>query len=381
MTKYLLHKIRLVIIAACILPFFFTTAWGETPAFEKLNVSDSPESISLPKIQGPLDFCDEPIPLDDPEVYERLEYEMLLFVWNNSQVIFWIKRSGRYMSYIEEILKKNNLPDDLKYIVIIESSLLPHAGSSKGAVGFWQFIKETGTRYGITINSNIDDRRNIFISTQAAADYLKELYKKFDSWALAAAAYNMGEAGLQSEMLVQRVTDYYKLYLPVETQRYVFRIVAAKIILSDPQKYGFKLTNADLYPPLQFDRVALTCSQDTPIHVIAQAANTYFKVIKDLNHQIRGYYLCKGNHAILVPKGAGKEFQPRFDQFLKQWLSEREKNIYEVQRGDTLSSIAARFNVTITSLRIWNRLNDKNNLSPGDHLIIYPSNSTTKQKE
>jgi hypothetical protein len=365
MKKNPLNKTHFLIVVACIF-FLFSAARGKA------------SDLSPLKIQGPLAFCGETVPLDDPEIYERLEYELLLSACNESQVIFWIKRSGRYMIYIEEILKKNNLPDDLKYMVIIESSLLPHAGSSKGAVGFWQLIKETGFRYGMTINSAIDDRRNIFISTQAAADYLRDLYKMFNSWTLAAAAYNMGETGLQSEMILQRITDYYKLYLPLETQRYVFRIIAAKLILSDPQKYGFKLTKDDLYPPLQFDRVELTCSQDTPIGVIAQAANTYFKVIKDMNPQIRGYYLCKGTHTILVPKGSGKDFPARFDRFLNQWLSESEQNIYEVQQGDTLSSIAARFHITAASLRVWNRLGG-NNLRPGDRLIIYPVKPLTEQ--
>ncbi|NJL58559.1 MAG: transglycosylase SLT domain-containing protein [Desulfobacteraceae bacterium] len=275
--------------------------------------------LSNTRITGPLDFCGEKVPIDDPEIRENLEKEMLLFLGDPAQVILWLKRASRYMPYIERMLKQNNMPDDLKYVAVIESSLLPHAGSVKHAIGFWQFIQETGQRYGMNISSEIDERRSIFTSTIAAIRYFKKLYDDFGSWTLAAAGYNMGEAGLKNNIAFQETNDYYRLYLPLETQRYIFRIVAAKLILSDPKKYGFHLERDDLYAPADFDRVQIECPEDMPVTVIAKAANTYFKTIKDLNPEIRGKAMPGGSHSILIPKGSGDGFASRYANLLSQF--------------------------------------------------------------
>jgi hypothetical protein len=271
------------------------------------------------------------------------------------------------------MLKENGMPDDLKYVAIVESALRPHAGSRKGAIGFWQFLKATGERYGLKINAEIDERRNIFASTRAAISYLKELYEILDSWTLAAAGYNMGELGLQAEIVSQKTNDYYQLYLPLETQRYVFRIISAKLILLDPERFGYRIQETDLYPPLQFDRTHIECFQDTPIHVIAQAAGTHFKVIKDLNPEIRGHFLAAGMHSLLIPKGAENGFHVRFKQLVQKWLAENQERVYVVKEGDNLTTIAERFNVPLPALLIWNRLDGKKAIYPGDRLVIYPN--------
>ncbi|MEJ2285177.1 MAG: lytic transglycosylase domain-containing protein, partial [Desulfobacterales bacterium] len=268
------------------------------------DTNQFPGLISRVRISGPLDFCGEPVELENQDVRERFEKELLLILWDRPQVALWIKRSNRYLPLIEKMLKAHDMPEDLKYVAIIESALRPHAGSRRGAIGFWQFMEATGLKYGLEINEDKDQRRNIFYSTEAAIAYFKELYDLLGSWTLAAAAYNMGEQGLQSEILAQKTENYYRLYLPLETQRYVLRIISAKLILSDPETFGFQHTPQDLYPPLQFDRLKLDCFQETPLFIIAQAANTDFKTIKDLNPEIRGHYLPAGSHRILVPKGA-----------------------------------------------------------------------------
>jgi len=279
--------------------------------------------IKALKITDPLSFCNEPVPLNDTDVKERMERELLLALDSNADVILWLKRSNRYFPYLEKYLKDNSLPDDLKYIVIAESSLKPLATSSKGAVGFWQFIEKTGVRYGLKINNDIDERRNFFISTEAATAYLKNLHAAFGSWTLAAAAYNMGEEGLKTEISMQKVTNYYQLYLNQETQRYVFRILAAKIILSNPEKYGFYLTEDDLYKSVPSDRMEIITDRPVPLYIIAQAANTYFKVIKDLNPHLKNYYLPAGKHNLLIPKGAASGFSERYEKLLKQWLDDK----------------------------------------------------------
>ncbi|MCJ7773980.1 MAG: transglycosylase SLT domain-containing protein, partial [Desulfobacterales bacterium] len=300
-----------------------------------------------------------------------LEKELLLTIWDRPQVILWIKRSNRYMPYIEKMLKQNNMPVDLKYVPIIESALRPHAESTKGAMGHWQFIKSTGKRYGLTIDSHVDDRRNIFKSTEAAIRYFKALHEIVGSWTLAAAAYNMGENRLEKEIEIQETRNYYYLYIPLETQRYVFRILSAKMILSDPKKYGFDLKEDDLYPPLQFDRVDIECEHQVPIQIIARAANTYFKEIKDLNPEIRGHELPRGTHSLLIPKGASKGFKSRYDKLLESHRKSADKNIYLVKKGDTLSSIADKHNVPFSSLLKWNNLNTNSRIYPGEKLIIH----------
>jgi len=343
--------------------------------------SEFPSLIDHVRISGPLDFCGEIVELEVQDVRERLEKELLLTLWDRPQVVLWIKRSPRYLAIIEKLLQDNNLPQDLKYIAIIESALRPHAGSRKGAIGFWQFLESTGRKYGLKIDAEKDERRNIFRSTEAAISYFKELYELLGSWTLAAAAYNMGELGLQSEILAQSTNNYYHLYLPLETQRYVLRAISAKIILSAPETYGFQFTKADLYPPLQFDRIRLECFQETPISIVAQAADTYFKMIKDLNPEIRGHYLAAGSHWLLIPPGAASGFQERFKKLVDQWTAENQERIYVVREGDNLSTIAERFNVPLPALIIWNRLDNKKHIYPGDRLVIYSVASDSLEGE
>ena len=346
---------------------FVQAAGPESPAEE----DGYPSLIKSIQFQEPIDFCGESVPLENQEVRERLEKEMLLTLADRPQVILWLKRSHRFMPLIEKELAANGLPDDLKYVAIAESALRPHAGSTAGAIGFWQFMQTTGRKYGLSVNAAIDERRSIYKSTRAAIAYLKFLYEEFQSWTLAAAAYNMGEEGLKSEMLLQEMNDYYRLYLPLETQRYIPRIISAKLILLNPEKYGFKLIEDDYYPPYEFDEVIVRCDQRTPIRLVAQAAGTYFKQIKDLNPDIRGHYLPAGSHAILLPKGSGDGFKERFDKAVAGWQKNPDKHVYTVKAGDNLSSIAKRFQVPLRALLVWNDLKGRHHIHPGDRLIIY----------
>ena len=346
-------------------------AAGQEP--EMQSPSAWPSLVAGVKITEPIDFCGEPVDLTSQEVHERLEKELLLTIWDRPQVVLWIKRSTRYLPIIEKMLNENEMPDDLKYVAIAESALRPHVGSSKGAIGFWQFLESTGKNYGLRINADIDERRNIFASSLAAINYFKDLYKMLGSWTLSAAAFNMGELGLQAEIVSQKTNDYYQLYLPLETQRYIFRIISAKIILSDPQRFGFQFTDQDLYPPLSFDRIHVECFQDTPIQIVAQAANTHFKAIKDLNPEIRGHFLAAGMHSLLIPIGAADGFYARFKELVQQWVAENHERVYVVKEGDNLTTIAERFNVPLPALLIWNRRDGKKPIHPGDQIVIYPN--------
>jgi len=340
-----------------------------------------PSLIDSVRVTGPLDFCGEPVPLERQGVRERLEKELLLTLWDRPQVILWLKRWPRYMPHIEKMLAEAKLPADLKYLVIIESALRPHAGSPKGAIGFWQFTRDTGRTYGLTIDARKDERRNLFHSTRAAIQYLKVLYEDLGAWALAAAAYNMGEEGLKAEILTQETGDYYNLYLWLETQRYLFRAIAAKMIITNPAKYGFRITAADLYPLLEFDTVDIDCSQDVGIQVVARAANSDYKAIKELNPEIRGHYLAPGKHQVFIPKGRTDVFNRQFPELLEQWLVRNSSMIYIVKKGDNLTAISERYNVPLPALFIWNRLKINQHIHPGDRLVIYPNSPEMPPKK
>lgn len=354
----------LITIIVCI--FCVSTGYAQS----ETSQSTGQAIIEAIRITEPLSFCGEPVPLADPDVRERLERELLVSLNNGGEIILWLKRVNRYFPDIEKALKAQSMPDDLKYITIAESSLRPLAFSNKGAVGYWQFIEGTGTRYGLDVSSDIDERRNVYKATQAAIKYLRDLYALFGSWTLAAAAYNMGEDGLKTEILVQKVNNYYKLYLNQETQRYVFRILAAKIIMSNPTKFGYVLSKDDLYSPRQFDTVEIQASQPVSLHVIAQAADTYFKIIKDLNPQIKLYHLPAGTYRISIPKGSATAFYERYDKLMAEWLALKNNSVYTVKKGDTLTGIAARFNVPFKALTIWNSINSRK-IVPGDKLYVF----------
>jgi hypothetical protein len=337
--------------------------------------------IAAARIRGPLDFCGEPVPLEEHDVRERMEREILSVLSDPQQVILWIKRSHQYLTPIEETLRKNRLPDDLKYVAIAESALRPHAGSSKGAMGFWQFIGTTGRKYGLQVDSDKDERRNLFTATEAAIVYLRELRDMFGSWTLAVAAFNMGENGLRKEIAQQNIRDYYRLYLPLETQRYVFRILTAKLILQDPEKYGFRLDPEDIYPPVATERISLQTEKETPLLAVAEAAGTYLKVIKDLNPEIRGYRLAPGQHSLSIPKGSGKGFHERLEQVLSRMEAQRQDVVYVVKEGDSLSEIAEQHRVSVSDLRSWNRLDPKKMIQPGMRLIIQTKIATSENDE
>jgi membrane-bound lytic murein transglycosylase D len=343
-----------------------------SPDLHASEPSNFPSLASAIRIEGPLSFCGEEAPLRAPEIRERLERELLISLWQRHQALLWIKRSSRYFPVIERILKEEGLPEDLKYVPVAESALRPHAGSHRGATGYWQFMAHTARKYGLTVNPRIDQRRNIFASTRAAARYFRELREMFGSWTLAAAAYNMGEGGLTAEILEQETEDFYKLYLPLETQAYIFRILSIKKIFSAPGEFGFTLNKDDYYRPVEFKRVQVSCDQETPVRIVARAARTHFKVIKDLNPEIRGYRLAKGSYVLNVPPEGAKGFDERFKQETADFVEDKARRIYKVKSGDNLSAIARRFDVPLAALVIWNGIDPTLPIHPGDRLIVFP---------
>ena len=335
-------------------------------------ISEIDRLLSACRISRPIDFCGEPVPVHLPDVRERLEKELLLMLADSAQVILWLKRFNRYRPVIETHLKEAGLPDDLKYIPVVESALLPLAGSPKGAMGHWQFITDTGQRYGLTISPDIDERRNLTASTRSALRYLQFLYQEFESWTLAAAAYNMGEDGLKTEIFFQNSRDFYDLHLFQETQRYVLRIVAVKLILGNPQNYGYRLLPSDYYLPEQTVQVTIDLKRPTPVLILAQAAQTSFKTIRDLNSEIRGYVLPDGVRQITIPAASADGFNSRLQTLMTKLVSEQNSSVYIVQKGDNLTRISEQLGIPVRALMTLNRMNGKSVLRPGDKLFISP---------
>jgi len=328
--------------------------------------------IEALRIDPSISLCNEPVPLADPQNRERFEKEMLVSLGNRYQVILWLKRTTRFFPTIERVLSENGLPEDLKYLAIAESALRVHAGSPKGAMGVWQLMPQTARKYGLTVNSQVDERRSFYLSTPAAASYLKELHGRFGSWSLALAAYNMGEEGLAAEILEQGVTDYYRLYLSLETQRFVFRILAIKCIVEDPQRYGFFLDPDEFYPPRTSATVQFDALTELPLRLVAEASGTVFKTIKDLNPHIRGYYLAAGSHRLNIPPAGEADFEKRLRALTTTDARARERRLYQVQQGDSLSGIAKKFDVPLAALLIWNRMPIDAVIHPGQRLVVLP---------
>lgn len=341
----------------------------DTPETEmgKEPVPSLIQSIRFPRH---LEFCDIRVPLEDPLVKEALEKEMLLILWDRPQVILWIKRAARLFPDIERILAEEQMPDDLKYVPVIESALRPHARSSANAVGYWQFLETTGHRYGLRIDNEVDERRNVFKSTRAACRYLKKLVIEFGTIPLALAAYNMGEHGLAVEIDAQQTQDYFDLYLPLETQRYLHRIIAAKLILEEPGKYGFHLTPEDLYPVHDLAVLDITLEQEVPILILAKAAGISFKAFKVLNPDIRGYYLSPGPVSIQVPADMARGFQNRFSVLYQEWQTRSPVRIHVVRPGDSLIAVARAYQMSLVELLRLNGISYKEVIHPGDRLKV-----------
>jgi hypothetical protein len=256
--------------------------------------------VELPKA---MDFCGEPVPLDRFYVRESLERELLVNTYRHASTLLLMKRTSRWLPVIEPIMKKNNLPSDFKYLAMIESDLTNAVSPSK-AVGFWQFLEGTGKQYNLEIYKEVDMRYNQEKETQAACDFLKDLYRRFKSWTLAAAAYNCGGGRISKTIEEQQVTSYYDMLLPNETERYIYRILAFKLIMENPEKYGFHISDEGWYQPLEYKTITVTES----IENLAQFAidqGTNLKMLKYYNPWLRSDKLTisEGNsYVIKLPK-------------------------------------------------------------------------------
>ncbi len=264
---------------------------GETTTLEDTEDSPLKESffnnykvyaIDLPE---KLDFAGERVPIEDPDVYERLDREFLVNTYWQSNGLLYIKRANKYFPIIEPILKRNNIPDDFKYLALIESGLT-NAVSPAGASGFWQFMKSAAKEYGLEVGDQVDERYHLEKATQAACDYLNAAKRSTGSWTMAAAAYNAGVTGMNRQANLQETNNYYDLWLNNETSRYVFRILAVKEIMKNPKKYGFIFDKRHLYNELPTYSVMID-SSITNLISFAKQYNITYKDLKIYNPWLR----------------------------------------------------------------------------------------------
>lgn len=302
MTKFLRVAILVVLIFTVISTLTFFT-------YDRMSDDDFQGAFNdrygIYALQIPLDiqFAGEDIPLSDPEIFERFDRELLVNTYWQSQTMLFFKRANRYFDIIEPILKKHGVPDDFKYLAVVESGLM-NVVSPAGATGFWQIMESTGKGYGLEINKEVDERYHLEKSTVAACNYLKQAKHELGSWTLAAASYNMGIAGIKKQLKRQEAGSYYGLTLNSETERYVFRILAAKEIMTNPLKYGFHFRQKDLYEVIPTTTVEI----DTAVKSFGQFAEKMginYRILKYHNPWLRYDYLPNSSgktYAIKIPK-------------------------------------------------------------------------------
>ncbi|MDX1317300.1 MAG: lytic transglycosylase domain-containing protein [Xanthomarina gelatinilytica] len=297
-------KNTLAFIGLTSLMMIFVYALQDAPTdenFEKKLINDY--NVYALQIPEHLNFAGEDIPLDDPDILERMDRELLVNTYWQSNGLLMFKRAHKYFPIIEPILKKHGVPDDFKYLAVIESGLM-NVVSPAGARGVWQIMPTTGKEYGLEINDNVDERYHLEKSTEVACEYLKKSKEQLGSWTLAAAAYNAGNYGVSKRLQEQDVTDYYDLLLGEETGRYLFRIVALKEILSHPDRYGFNFREKDLYTQVPTYKVEV----DTAITDFASFAKGFginYKILKIHNPWLREPHLnnkSRKQYFIEIPK-------------------------------------------------------------------------------
>ncbi len=270
---------------------FLINAIQEAPtdAIVKRKMVNDYNVYALP-IPDKMDFAGESVPLKNPDIRERIDRELLVNTYWQSNGLLLIKRAHKYFPIIEPLLKKYKLPDDFKYLIVAESGLQNNT-SPAGAAGFWHFMKGTGKEFGLEINSYVDERYNLELATKVAAEYLIDSKERFGSWTLAAAAYNAGNAGISKQQERQQSKEsYYDLLLNEETSRYLFRILAFKEILSNPEKYGFNFREKDLYEAIPTFKVKVDTAV-TDFATFAKKFDINYKILKIHNPWLRENYL------------------------------------------------------------------------------------------
>ncbi|MGB9712261.1 MAG: transglycosylase SLT domain-containing protein [Dissulfurimicrobium sp.] len=349
-------------------------------------------------IPAKVEFCGETVPLNKEDVLERLDTELVVILGQQIDAVLWFKRSPRYFPMIERMTRRMGLPEDLKYVALIESNLRADAVSPAGATGPWQFMEATGESCNLKKTDCIDERRHWELATQAALTHLSELKASLGSWSLALAAYNAGPNRILKAMEEQGERDFYGLKLPRETERYVFRAIAAKLIMENPSAYGIDTKGIRLYEPECTDTASVTIQKGPiPVSVLAHGAGVSYRWFLKLNPWIIGNVIPRGTYNFTVPNGAVEGLKEAVSRWLPPVVdsspkAKAKKRIerariennrarhghsihavatHKVKKGDTLSSIAREYKITVNELCRWNGISNKKPLRPGQRLSIH----------
>lgn len=363
---------------------------SENIAPDNNNFSQTYKVFSVP-LPDTMSFSGEKVPMNHFGIRENLEQEMLVNTYWQSQTLLMMKRAHRYFPLIEQILKRNGVPEDFKYLALAESGF-SYKVSAVGASGFWQFMKSTGEAYGLEISKDVDERYNIEKSTEAACRYFKEGYAQFHSWTLVAASYNMGLGGIAHELDKQRQNNYYDLELNTETARYVYRILALKALIGSPKQYGFYLKNSELYNQLPTVVVPIDSTIDN-LADYAISKGIDYRILKMLNPWLLTDKLPDADrrmYAITIPiknvpfldLGEYVTFTDSTSITAKaaDTLAKIEQThdstkakitIHIIKAGDDIQSIAKQYNVSVEKLCSWNSITDTTKLKPKDELMIF----------
>ena len=268
---------------------------------------------SCPEVPSSIEFCGKAIDLSRFDRHERMDRELLAFTYMHRTSLQMLKKANRYFPVVEPILKENGIPDDFKYLMVIESNLNPNARSSAGAAGLWQFMQATGREYGLEVNNNVDERYHIEKATRAACRYLKDAYAKYKDWVAVAASYNAGQARIANQLAKQAVDDSLDLQLVEETARYVYRILAAKQMFNHPTTFSFRLRASDLYPPIPYKEITVT-KEIEDLARFARNEGITLAILKNMNPWLRETSLSNRSgrtYVLKIPTKEGMTYDPK----------------------------------------------------------------------
>jgi hypothetical protein len=269
---------------------------------EQLETLNKKNFVNIQKVPEPLIFCGDTLDLGNPFIRERVEREFYSLLGDQGQLQLYIKRTERYLPMITQHLNDAGLPEDLKYLAVHESALLPNIRSRSNAVGLWQFMYATGRLYNLKINRYIDERRDPEKATKAAGRFLGDLYKQFGDWPLVLAAYNGGQGRISRSIKNHRSNSFIDLSLPEETERYYFKIVATKIIVSRAEEFGFSLEQDEYFLTHEITDLEFTIHENQmKLEEIAGVFDLSIVALKEFNPQLRKTYLPKGSYQLKVP--------------------------------------------------------------------------------
>jgi hypothetical protein len=296
--KMIIKNNSLCVKSPFLLCFFLVLSVLLASSCKAQKVSDVQTVLPVP-LPKSLTFAGEVVLLDRADVAERLERELMHYTYAHATTLLLLKRSGRWRKGIEEILEKKQVPKDFFYLAVAESHLDNFAQSSKEAVGMWQFLESTAQSYGLIVNDHIDERQDPFLAAAAAADFLTESKNKLGNWTLAAAAYNRGTSGIERALRMQKEKSYYDLFLNTETGRYVFRILALKIILENPKAYGYCIEKYDYYEPFEYETLTITQDLES-VPDFAHAQGLSYNLFRQYNPAIS---INNNKYDFKLPKG------------------------------------------------------------------------------